>query len=265
MHQSKEHTMQTEIWQPYHNIQVSSLGNVKTRQRGPFPGYLINGYRGVNVNRDGKNRMAYVHQLVIELFGPEPSAKGLQVNHIDRNKSNNSISNLEWMTPSENCLHAHYTPYPETDEMTNTHQSVESGNRIGKKCRRIGVFTKTGDKIREYMGSHRQMLLDGLAPSSVYRCCRGKLKAHRGFVFRYLDEDGNRIEPAPAPAVAKKRPGVMAKVRTYDTYDKQWGYCGTLKVTNAQLGELGYDPVVVARCNTDRRRTHRGFHWVLVK
>lgn len=66
-------------------------------------GYLVFGYV-----ENGKRKQEHVHQCVAKLFlkkkGPK---KGLEVNHIDGNKHNNKLSNLEWVTRSENTKHAH--------------------------------------------------------------------------------------------------------------------------------------------------------------
>lgn len=64
------------------------------------------GYMRVNVAIDGKFRLCLVHRLVAENFIPNPENKA-EVNHIDGDKSNNDISNLEWVTREENIQHAH--------------------------------------------------------------------------------------------------------------------------------------------------------------
>jgi hypothetical protein len=57
-----------------------------------------------------EKRTIFVHRLLAMTFLETPdSIEGLQVNHIDGVKANNAISNLEWVTRSENCLHAYQT------------------------------------------------------------------------------------------------------------------------------------------------------------
>lgn len=54
---------------------------------------------------EGRHRHS-VHRLILENFNPVPGMDKLQVNHIDGNKQNNNLSNLEWCTPAENIHHA---------------------------------------------------------------------------------------------------------------------------------------------------------------
>lgn len=64
------------------------------------------GYEKVRlVSLDGRHTYS-VHRLVLENFYPVDNMEELQVNHIDGNKLNNNLKNLEWTTPSENVKHA---------------------------------------------------------------------------------------------------------------------------------------------------------------
>lgn len=64
------------------------------------------GYKSVGIYDKGKQRRFYVHQLVMRTFvGDKPFLKA-NINHIDGDKNNNSISNLEYCTYKENHAHA---------------------------------------------------------------------------------------------------------------------------------------------------------------
>ena len=63
------------------------------------------GYRKVHLTRDGVGRGYLVHRLIAETFLPNPEEKE-QVNHIDGDKTNNALDNLEWSTRDENMRHA---------------------------------------------------------------------------------------------------------------------------------------------------------------
>ncbi len=88
--------------------QISNHGRVKRIFKTIPPklrkGYIWTGYHKINLHKDGNNYF-YIHRLVAEHFIPNPSSKK-EVNHKDLNKDNNHVSNLEWVTPSENSLHA---------------------------------------------------------------------------------------------------------------------------------------------------------------
>lgn len=65
-------------------------------------GYVKNGL----VLKNGKNKSFFRHRLVMLCFKPCSNSESLQVNHIDGNKLNNSLENLEWCTNQENRIHA---------------------------------------------------------------------------------------------------------------------------------------------------------------
>lgn len=66
------------------------------------------GYAKVQLSStDGKRHRYSVHRLILENFKPVENMQKLQVNHIDGNKLNNRLDNLEWCNCSENQIHAH--------------------------------------------------------------------------------------------------------------------------------------------------------------
>ena len=64
------------------------------------------GYYKYSLYINGKEKRFFIHRLVLMTFSPVEGMENLQVNHIDGDKSNNNLSNLEWCTQSENQKHA---------------------------------------------------------------------------------------------------------------------------------------------------------------
>lgn len=66
-----------------------------------------NGYYSVKLYKEGRNYNRFVHRIVAQAFIPQEDKLKSFVNHIDGNKANNHVSNLEWLTRKENIAHAH--------------------------------------------------------------------------------------------------------------------------------------------------------------
>lgn len=116
-----------EIWKDIKHYkglyQISNLGNVKSLKRliadkrrsywskerilkgGVTSTKKMQGYKFVVLSKNKKTRSFYVHRLVASAFISNKKNK-TQVNHIDGNKLNNNVDNLEWCTPLENTAHA---------------------------------------------------------------------------------------------------------------------------------------------------------------
>lgn len=95
------------------HYQVSSYGRVRSLERVSTTGQHLHekvlktcidpgGYPFVCLWKNGKKKNFKVHRLVIESFNPVEGMEKLDCNHIDENKKNNAIGNLEWLTRKEN-------------------------------------------------------------------------------------------------------------------------------------------------------------------
>jgi len=133
--------------------QVSSKGNVRSLDR-----TLINsigvesnvkgkkiykslvgaGYYQVKLYKDGKKLNQYVHQLVASAFIPNPKNYS-EINHIDYNKENNCVENLEWCTHIENIIDLRdkkYDGYKDSHNKFSTHKCKDCGREISYKSTR---------------------------------------------------------------------------------------------------------------------------------
>ena len=119
--------IENEIWKDIPGYegyyQVSNYGSfrslnriIKYKNNGLriYPGKILlteptkDNYRRIVLMKEGVKIRYMCHRLVALAFIPNPENKP-NINHIDGNKSNNIVSNLEWCTPSENSLHAFKT------------------------------------------------------------------------------------------------------------------------------------------------------------
>lgn len=97
-----------EVWltvKNHPNYEVSNQGHVRNKRNGKVLKPQLNkkeGYYRVNLN----NKHYYIHRLVADTFF-EGDHQKIDVNHIDGNRLNNNISNLEWCTRKENIRHAY--------------------------------------------------------------------------------------------------------------------------------------------------------------
>ncbi len=141
-------------------IEVSSLGRVRRRTTITY-GCLNDGYKYVS------NNLA-VHRLVASAFIPNPEDKPL-VNHIDGNRSNNVVPNLEWVTHSENSVHA---------RDTGLRSKKGGGGRPVERIDRQGNVTL-------YPSIASASKDTGCPCSNISAVCSSKKKSAGGYAWKY--------------------------------------------------------------------------------
>lgn len=160
----------TEI-EGFEDYMVSPSGRVLSHKRGSYkelnPQADTDGYLQVMLARDDTRNLRFVHRLVAETFIPRPSW-ATEVNHIDGNKQNNDVSNLEWTTRSGNMRHAH------DNGLANTRKPVKVTN----------MATGTSEI---YRGQHEAARELGLNQGNINHALRGKMRTYRGYKFEYVD------------------------------------------------------------------------------
>ena len=132
-----------------------------------------NGYRMVHL-RYRIDKVCSVHRLVMKAFKPCDEMDDLQVNHIDGNKLNNNLNNLEWSTALENIRHSFQTGL----------QRFQM-----KECH---VYDLQGNYIKSFINSReaeKELKIDN---SNILRCLSGQQTHCKQYQFR--DYQKNKIE-----------------------------------------------------------------------
>ena len=131
------------------------------------------GYRTVNLMVNGTHYLEFVHRLVATAFIPNPENKS-QVNHIDGDKGNNNVNNLEWCSGSENSQHAWDTGLQKaTDE------------RRALRGRSV-ICVETG---KEYYSIGYAVEQTHISRSGIKGCCHGKRRTAGGYHWRFKEAE----------------------------------------------------------------------------
>ena len=164
-----------EIWKDikeYEGIyQVSNMGNVRRKKDNYI--FKINknsrGYRIITLTKNKKEYNLSVHRLVANTFIPNPDNLP-QVNHIDGNKMNNKVDNLEWCTQSYNMIHAFKNKL-----------EIKEGKKVIQydlNMNMIKIWNKIIDAEKHLNISH----------GKISMVCNKKRKKAGGYIWRYYEQ-----------------------------------------------------------------------------
>ena len=174
-----------EIWKDiegYEGLyQVSNLGNIKSyRPNNKYFGQsehllklsaINTGYYSVTLYKENKEKHKYlVHRLVAMAFIPNP--KNLPyINHIDENKTNNNVNNLEW------C-----------DALYNNNYGTAIIRKIDTVSRPVNQFTLNRKHIASYKSSKIASELLGINRANIQQACHNHTVSG-GYFWEYDDAD----------------------------------------------------------------------------
>jgi hypothetical protein len=182
-----------EIWRSvvgYEGIyQVSTSGRVKRigkyrnqvtewdSNRLLKPARKNNGYMYCQLSKDGKTSPKMIHRLVAEAFIENPQNKPT-VNHIDGNRENNDVDNLEWATYTENNIHSVVK------------LGRDSKNKRGSKS--VLQYDLQGNFIKEYPSYREAQRKTGI--TTIYVACQGEKRTKKrqmtagGYIWKYKED-----------------------------------------------------------------------------
>lgn len=144
------------------------------------------GYYMLHLNKDGHYKSCFVHRLVAEAFLPNPDNLP-EVNHIDENKENNAVWNLEW------CDHLH----------NQRHGTAPQRISASKPKRRVEQLTLDGQHVAYYESRYAAARAFNRPKANIFFALTGRSKSAYGYKWRYVDtpEDYTPIPKRTDPTV----------------------------------------------------------------
>lgn len=170
-----------ENWKQVPNFtkyEASDLGNVR-RIGGKVLKQINNGtnYMCVCLCENGKPKRLYVHRIIAWTFLSETELP--EVNHIDGNRQNNSLNNLEWVTRSENHIHRY-------EVLKRDATNKGKFGSLNWNSKKVAMYNLNGDLIKIYpavMEAARDLKIND---ASIRGVIYGKQKTCKGHTFKYV-------------------------------------------------------------------------------
>ena len=180
-----------------------------------------------------------VHRMVALAFIDNPDNKPY-VNHINGNRSDNNVENLEWVTSSENAIHAH-----------------KNGLVGYQKVRPVRQFNLLGEWMMDFESASEAARQCECQQSKITEVCKGNRKTAGNYQWRYVDSNLERLPPVSKPSCTKKK---VAQ------YDKNGNLIATYESYKAAARAVNGTSSAISRIcsNTPGLHTHKGYVWKIV-
>ena len=152
----------------FEKYEVSNLGKVRNMKTGKIlkPILRRDGYLVLCLYGHNKQKHLLLHRIIATAFVDNPDEKPC-VNHIDENKLNNDLSNLEWCSVRENNVHG------------------TRMKRIAEKRFKKVIQLDLNDNVLNVFESIKQAGQEtGVFATSISACCNGRIKSSGGFKWK---------------------------------------------------------------------------------
>lgn len=242
-----------EIWKDIAGYegryQVSNKGNVKSlhyrghdEERIMKPVKHHSGYLIIQLGRKPR-KIHLVHQLVAKAFIPPVEGKKL-VNHIDGNKQNNCVENLEWVTYKENTEHAIRIG------LQNPHNKPKLFGKGHYLSKPVLQYDLNGRFIKKW--DCQSDVARAFNVSAITYCIDNPNKTFKGYMWRSFN---GTIEPIISPCKSRLIPYKV------EQYDLQGNYIKTWDSANIAAKELDIPNKGIRDCCYNRQKSCGGFIW----
>lgn len=149
------------------------------------PNVTNRGYLYTTILTDHGSKTVFIHQLVAHAF-VSGYHDGLIVNHKDGNKMNNNVTNLEWITPEANNMHAAYELQTNIGVRNCRARAVIAIPKQG--IGHVLKFASISDAARHFGGENATKAYCDSIKTCIWRVLSGRSKSYRGFIWTYDDE-----------------------------------------------------------------------------
>ena len=158
---------------------IKSIGGKSNHKKDIIMKQIINhkGYLQLVLRKNNMPHHCIVHRLVAQAFIPNPDNLP-QINHIDGNKQNNRVDNLEWCDNSYNQIHANKLGLNENRI-----------RRVKEICNKPVIqLTLDGVEIDRFASLREASNKTGCSYKSMSLCATGKVKTSGGYIWKYVDK-----------------------------------------------------------------------------
>ncbi len=224
------------------NYEVSDDGQVRNRttKRVLKQQTSKDNYKTVSLSINKKQKNMRVHRLVALTYIENPDNKNI-VNHIDGNRQNNLVSNLEWVTYSENTQHA-----------------IRIGLMLPTREKQVDQFDMNGNKIATYKSITDAANITNTSPNKISDCCNLKRNSTNLFQWRFHSDGYQSLPKSEIPKTTRKRVARCDKdgniLQIYDSLHQ------------AAKDVNGTQSAITHVLKGDKQTiTHKGYYWKLVE